>query len=444
MRLHHVFRSLPALVAAAMIAGSVPLTAPAAAAPGDASSVVPTGSPAATTTPAPDQSCPHRATPPPAVDDSETVAPGDTTPAPLPVPAAPVGGNRLGDCGVIADPAAGPTPADLTSQGWLIADLDSGHIIATQDPHGRFRPASTIKTLLALVALEDLDLNKPVEANARDWSMEGDACGVGPGGKYTIRDIVTGLLVVSGNDCANILARELGGYDETLAKMNAKAKSLGALDTRAASPSGLDAAGMSTSPYDLAVIFRAGMRNPEFAKLVSTKTYEFPGYPPRKDVPGDENHPAYLMQNSNSLLVQGVPGMTILGGKTGYTDDAKKTFVGAAERDGRKILIVQMYGLTEGTNTYHDQAVRMFEYGFAAPASVSVGTLDNPAAQHAHLTATQTRETPSGSDSLALGVLPAVLIIVVVLAGAALLVFAVRRHRRRASVPGDDTTGSEQ
>ncbi|ALG86663.1 D-alanyl-D-alanine carboxypeptidase family protein [Gordonia phthalatica] len=318
-------------------------------------------------------SCPYRSLPAPAVDESEVVQPGETTPTPLPVPATPVGGEQLAGCGVISDPAAGPLPDRLNAAGWLIADLESGRIIAAKDPHGRYRPASTIKVLLAIVALDELELDDPVEATPNDWSMEGDSCGMGPGGEYTVRDMLTGLLVVSGNDCANALARLLGGYDATLDKMNQKAADLGALDTRAASPSGLDAPGMSASPYDLAVLFRAAMRNETFRQMISMKTYQFPGYPKRKDVPGDVDHPSWTMGTSNTLLRDGWPGM--LGGKTGYTDDALKTFVGAAERDGRAVVIVQVYGLNEMDNLFSTQAAKMFEYGFAAPESVSIGTL---------------------------------------------------------------------
>lgn len=354
----------------AALASPAALPAPAAfAAPGD---------PGATTatTPAPTPKtdhCPQKTDTPPAVDESEVVAPGETTPTPLPVPASPVGGELLGACGAVHDPTVGPLPERLTSAGWLIADMDSGRVIAAKDPHGRYRPASTIKVLLALVALDELDLAKAVTSTPNDWSMEGDSCGMGPNGAYTVRDLMSGLMVVSGNDCANALARLLGGYDETLAKMNRKAAELGARDTRAATPSGLDSAGMSTSPYDLALIFREAMSNETFRALVGLKTYQFPGYPARTDVPGDEDHPAWTMGTSNALLRDEWPGM--LGGKTGFTDDALKTFVGAAERDGRTVVIVQMYGLSEADNGYFAQAQRMFEYGFAAPAATSVGTL---------------------------------------------------------------------
>ncbi|WP_425476166.1 D-alanyl-D-alanine carboxypeptidase family protein [Gordonia oleivorans] len=325
--------------------------------------------------------CPHRVATPPAVDTSEVVAPGSAAPTPLPVPTETVGGDALAGCGVIADPAAGPVPDRLTSAGWLVADMDSGAVIAAKDPHGRYRPASTIKVLLALTVLDSgLDLDRVVEPTVEDWSAEGDSCGMGPGGHYTVRDLLSGLIVVSGNDCANALARQLGGVDAALTKMNTLAGDLHALDTRAASPSGLDAAGMSTSPYDLALIFRAAMDNATFAEIIAKPTYFFPGYPARADVPGDTDHPGYEMQTSNHLLLEGYPGM--LGGKTGYTDDALKTFVGAAQQGDRRILIVQMYGLSTADDNYWTQGASLLDYGFRSPTGIRVGELvagDRPA-----------------------------------------------------------------
>ncbi|MFT4124720.1 MAG: serine hydrolase, partial [Gordonia sp. (in: high G+C Gram-positive bacteria)] len=282
------------------------------------------------------------------------------------------------------DPAAGPVPAHLTSAGWLVADLGTGRVIAAKDPHGRYRPASTIKVLLSLAVLDKLDLDTVVEPTVEDWSAEGDSCGMGPRGHYTVRDLLTGLLLVSGNDCAHALARTIGGGSAAggVARMNEIAAGLHATDTRATSPSGLDAAGMSTSPYDEALIFRAAMANPTFRTIVATTTYHFPGYPRRLDVPGDTDHPGYEMQNSNQLLQQGYPGM--IGGKTGYTDDAKKTFVGAVERHGRTIVIVQMYGLATANNSYWTQAESLFDYGFRAPDQIAVGTLADPVQTPGH------------------------------------------------------------
>ncbi|GAA1481757.1 D-alanyl-D-alanine carboxypeptidase family protein [Gordonia sinesedis] len=317
--------------------------------------------------------CPHKVGTPPAVDTSEAVAPGESVPPPLPVHSPPVGGESLGGCGVVADPAAGPVPSRLTSAAWLVADMDTGRVIAAKDPHGRYRPASTIKVLLAEIALAELRLDDPVVPTADDWTAESDSCGMGPGGRYTVRDMLTGLLVVSGNDCAHALARQLGGVEETVDKMNARARALQAFDTRAATPSGLDAPGMSTSPYDLALLFRSAMQDPEFRRIIALPRYRFPGYPRRADVPGDTDHPAYDMQTSNQLLLTGYPGM--LGGKTGYTDDALKTFVGAARRDGRTVLIVQMYGLSTTDDNYWSQAESLFDYGFRAASGIEVGRL---------------------------------------------------------------------
>ena len=327
--------------------------------------------------------CPHRVSPPPAVDESEVVAPGSTTPSPLPVHSPPVGGEALGGCGVVADSSAGRVPERLTSAAWLVADLDSGAVIAAKDPHGRYRPASTIKVLLALTALRSgIALDKPVTATADDWSAEGDSCGMGPGGKYTMRDMMIGLLMVSGNDCAHVIARDLGGVDATLTKMNELARSLQAYDTRASTPSGLDAAGMSTSPYDLAVIFRAAMQNSTFRDIIAMPNHPFPGYPKRPDVPGDVDHPGYLMQTSNHLLLEGDPG--VLGGKTGYTDDAQKTFVGAVKKDGRTVLVVQMYGLSTADDNYWDQARSLVAYGAHAPREAKVGELASTSGERAN------------------------------------------------------------
>ncbi|MGZ8179261.1 serine hydrolase [Williamsia sp. SKLECPSW1] len=361
-----VSRAMRATVAAGLIAGSAMLPATATAAP----VVVPTSPDTA--------SCPYRVSPAPAVDTSEVPPPGQQAPSPLPVPQPPVGGGRLAACGVVTAGSASAVPRGLTSAGWLVADATAGTVLAAKDPHGRYRPASTIKTLLALVSLRDLDLDTVVTGTRADYGMEGDAAGIGPGGRYTVRQLLQGLLMVSGNDCANALARELGGDEAAVGKMNELAHSLGAEDTRAASPSGLDAPGMSTSPYDLALIFRAALQNPTFRDLISHVDAPFPGYPPLPEVPGDKPHPGYQMESQNKLLTEGFPG--IVGGKTGYTDDARKTFVGAVQRDGRTLVVVQMYGLNEAGDSYWDQAKSLLDYGFSMPRTASVGTLvDGPA-----------------------------------------------------------------
>ena len=120
---------------------------------------------------------------------------------------------------------------------------------------------------------------------------------------------------------------QLGGMDAALQKINDLAAKLGGRDTRAATPSGLDGPGMSTSAYDIGLFYRYAWQNPTFADIVATRSFDFPG---RGDV-------GYPVENDNQLLYN-YPGA--MGGKTGFTDDAGQTFVGAANHDGRRLVAV--------------------------------------------------------------------------------------------------------
>ena len=124
---------------------------------------------------APDpNSCPYRVSTPPAVDSSEVPTAGDP-PQPLPVPTKPVGGDALSGCGVIVAAGTPALPNDVSAEAWLVADLDSGDVIAAKDPHGRHRPASIVKVLLAMQAINELPLNKIVVGTQEDANAEGMA-----------------------------------------------------------------------------------------------------------------------------------------------------------------------------------------------------------------------------------------------------------------------------
>ncbi len=268
----------------------------------------------------------------------------------------------------LADPPVGPSGAlaapEGPATGWLVADMDTGQILAARDPYVPHPPASTIKVLLAITALDELDLNSTVVASVEDTQVECNCVGIKPGRTYTARQLLDAALLASGNDAANTLAHMLGGYDVALAKMNAKARMLGAYDTNAASPSGLDGPGMDfrSTPHDLAVIFRAAMANPIFAMITGQPSALFPG-----------DNGLQPIVNQNQLLRR-YPGA--LGGKTGFTNLARKTFVGGAERNGRRLVVVQMFGLEQaGGPTYWDQAVSLLDWGFAQSPYASVGTL---------------------------------------------------------------------
>lgn len=260
---------------------------------------------------------------------------------------------------------AGAAPApDGPAEAWLVADIDSGEVLAARNEFGRYAPASTIKVLLALTALDDLPLDATVVANDADTKVECNCAGVAPGVTYTTRQLLEALLLVSGNDAANTLATMLGGRDAAIAKMNAKAVSVGATGTTAGSPSGLDGPGIDvwTTPHDLAAIFRAALAHPVFAEITAQPTALFPSKT------GDR-----VLVNQDEMLAR-YPGM--LGGKTGFTDLARKTFVGAAQRDGRRLVVVLMHGLIhEGGPTYWDQASALLDWGFAQGHGSSVGAL---------------------------------------------------------------------
>jgi D-alanyl-D-alanine carboxypeptidase (penicillin-binding protein 5/6) len=270
----------------------------------------------------------------------------------------------------VASPASADQPAgsipipEGPAPAWIIADMDSGQILAGQEMYAAHPPASTIKTLLALTVLDEVDLNATVTANEADTHVECNCAGIKAGRTYTARQLLDAVLLVSGNDAANTLAELLGGFDAAVAKMNAKAVAIGATNTHATTPSGLDGPGGSgwTTPHDLAAIFRAAMANPVFAEITAQPSAIFPT---------DTGETPIV--NQDELLFR-YPGT--IGGKTGFTDAAKKTFVGAAQRDGRRLVIAMMYGLVkEGGPTYWDQAAALLDWGFAQNPSAGIGTL---------------------------------------------------------------------
>ncbi len=256
---------------------------------------------------------------------------------------------------VRAEPDAAPAGAvaapDGPARAWVLADLDSGRVLASRNPDEPHPPASTIKALLAMVVLDALPLNAVIVATPAAVDVECSCAGVTAGRPYTVRQLLDGLMLVSGNDAANTLADGLGGYRAAVAKMNAKAYALGARSTRAASPSGLDGPGMesATTAHDLAVIYRAALRYPAFAAIVRQPSSLFP----------TDSGPKTLV-NQNKLLKR-YPGTLV--GKTGYTDLARDTFVAAAQRGGRRLVVAELYG----TGDLYGQATALFDWGFSQP-----------------------------------------------------------------------------
>lgn len=298
--------------------------------------------------------CPNALRPPEPRSTSEVPVPG-AEPTPLPV-------VSRGPCGVSA-PRGFRVPEEVHASAWLVADIDSGEIIAAKDPHGRYRPASIIKMLLAMVVVEELDRSSEVVVSRESAEQIGSAVGIGEGGTYTVDELLHGLLLASGNDAAHALAQELGGDEVTLRRINALARELGTTDTHAASYSGLDAPGMSTSAFDMGLVYRAAYRNPELLAVMNTDRLPFPGYDDRE---------GYEVWNDNGLLLNDPAG---LGGKTGYTDDANHTFVGAKEHGGRRLFAVVLDTTVEKARAWQ-QAQMLIDAAFRTSAGDGVGLLE--------------------------------------------------------------------
>ncbi|MEV0703424.1 D-alanyl-D-alanine carboxypeptidase family protein [Saccharopolyspora sp. NPDC050389] len=381
--------------------------------------VLTTGGTAAAQPPA---ACPNAAPPPP-VDTSEVPAPGMPVPEPVPVPETPVGGNRLAECGVIIAPGLPEPPADVTAASWVLADLDSGAVLAAKDPHARHRPASTIKVLTALTAIRELRLDDTIVVTQEDADQEGSRVGLSPGVTYTVQQVLTGLIMRSGNDAAHALAMKMGGVEVTLDKVNALGRELGALDTRVATPSGLDGPGMSTSAYDLAIIFRVAMSEPAFASIAGIHNTQLPGKP---------GGPPLEVWSDNQVLLN-YPGG--IGGKTGFTDDARHTFIGAAERDGRRLVTVLMRGENQPIRQ-SQQTMHLLDYGFGLDTGDPVGQLvtASPEPPYVDAAAEEQGHSPENAQpqpASMFGTVGGPLTLIVILAVAAIGVLALRQRRAR-------------
>jgi len=270
-----------------------------------------------------------------------------------------IGGGRLGESGVIFNDTKGDgvaAPPDTSASSFLIADLNTGEVLAAKNPHKKLPPASTLKTLTALTLLPRLNMNKTYVGTNKEPATIGNKVGIYPGRKYKIKDIWYGLMLHSGNDAAVALANAAGGLKNTTALMQAKAKSIQAMDTTPKSPHGLDTPGQLSSAYDLALITRAAMVRSDFREIVKTKTYTFPKS-------GSENINRKIY-NLNKLLFT---YSGALGVKTGWTTKGQNTYIGVVKRDGRTIIITFMH-LSYGRDAL---AKELFNWGFKA-----VGVVD--------------------------------------------------------------------
>lgn len=220
-------------------------------------------------------------------------------------------------------------PPEVSAEAWALVDGASGRMVAGQNAHEPLAPASTTKIATALVALENgrLEDRVPIyRESIQNLDPDSSVMGLVPGEELSLRDLLYGLMLPSGNDAAVVIARHVGGSEQRFVQMmNAKVAALGLRNTHFANPHGLDADDHHSSAYDLAALARYAMANPDFATIVSTRQYEAQG-----------RQKAYQLRNGNPLLgrYDGADGV-----KTGYTEEAGQTYVGSATRNGHRVFV---------------------------------------------------------------------------------------------------------
>ena len=262
--------------------------------------------------------------------------------------------------GVVVD-AAAPALPSVWAKTWLIADAQTGEVLAAKRAHKKRAPASTIKMLTALTVLPQLPLESTYVARKKAVNMYGSRVGLIKGKSYTINNLMNAMMLPSANDAAVALAQANGGVKRTVQQMNEVAAQLNATNTVAKNPSGLDAPGMVSTAYDLAVLARAGLNQPVFSDYVKRTRAEFP-------IKGKKK--TKTIYTTNRLLLGNYKGA--MGVKTGFTSNAGRTFVGSAQRNGRT-LIVAMMGINERSDV---AAAKLLDWGFANVGRIApVGVL---------------------------------------------------------------------
>ena len=209
----------------------------------------------------------------------------------------------------------------------VLMDLESGQILYERNPNARLAIASITKIMTAIVAIEKGNLDSIVTIGPEVLDRKkvyGTRIFLSPGERFTLRELLSALLIDSANDAAVAIANRIGGNEETFVQMmNQQAKELGLNDTHFTNPHGLSEIGHYSSAQDMAIIARYGLQKPVLAEIVNTKVKDFPRTK-QGELPD-------RLQNHNKLLWQydGADGV-----KTGYTDLACNTIVASATRNG--------------------------------------------------------------------------------------------------------------
>ena len=239
-------------------------------------------------------------------------------------------------------------PEDISAYSAVVINADTGEILFEKNAYEQRAIASTTKIMTTLLTLEAGQLDRQFTADSMAIRVEGTSMGLQEGDIVTRRALCYGMLLPSGNDAANAAAVSVSGSIEAFAhEMNRKATQIGMTGTQFVNPSGLDADGHYSTAYDMALLTRYALKNNDFARMCSSASASLEyGNPPYRRT----------LYNSNKLLAQ-YEGC--IGVKTGFTDNAKRCLVSAAERDGMTVIAVTL----NAPDDWSDHA-ELLDYGF--------------------------------------------------------------------------------
>ena len=236
---------------------------------------------------------------------------------------------------------------NVSAHAAALIDADSGKILWAKEPDKQMSMASTTKIMTALVAIENADIKDEVEIPSGAVGVEGSSVCLKEGEILTLEELLYAMLLESANDAAAAIAIHVGGSIEDFAlMMNERAAQMGLESTSFANPHGLDAEGHYTTAYELGVIAAEALKNPDFAKMVSTYRHQIPF--------GNESRRYLLNHNKMLKLYDGAIGV-----KTGFTKKSGRCLVSAAERDGLRLVAVTL----NAPSDWSDHRA-MLDYGF--------------------------------------------------------------------------------
>lgn len=245
----------------------------------------------------------------------------------------------------------------VSAQSAVLICANNGKVLYSKNENKQLSMASTTKIMTSLLAIEASIPNKEVVVTSEMVCVEGTSMGLVAGDSVSMRELVYGMLLQSGNDAANTVAYVLGGSPEGFSQMmNKRAAEIGMKNTNFVTASGLDHKNHYSTAYDMALLACESISNPEFAAICSEKsarlTYGNPPY-------------ARTLTNHNRLLWSYDDAIGI---KTGFTKKSGRCLVSAAERNGITLVAVTL----NAPDDWNDH-ISMFEYGFSKCSSVELG-----------------------------------------------------------------------